>query len=319
MTAVRTLGLTRDYVDRRAESATPVQALAGVDLTVEPGEVYGLLGPNGAGKTTLCRILSTVLLPTAGSAHVMGHDVVTDARAAKRSLGIVFGGDRGLYGRLTVGQNLRFWGGLYGLYGQPLRRRCALLLERLGLADRHGDLVETLSRGMKQRLHLARGLVADPPLLILDEPTVGMDPVAAQDFRTLVADLRADGRTVLMTTHDMAEAEAVCDRVSLVDHGRLLATDTPAGISALVSRHERVDAEGVPPRTVTALAGLDGVVAVHSLDGAAVRVETDGTDATRRVLRHLVDAGAVRITTSVPSLEEAYLRLIGDRGMSVTR
>jgi ABC-2 type transport system ATP-binding protein len=344
MTAVRTRALTREYGGGR--KGRTVQALRDVELAVEPGEVYGLLGPNGAGKTTLCRILSTILLPTSGTAEVMGADVVRDADRVKRSIGIVFGGERGLYGRLTVRENLRFWAALYGLHGASLRTRSDALLERMGLAERAGDRVDALSRGMKQRLHLARGLVADPPVLILDEPTVGMDPVAAHDFRALVGDLRRDGRTVLLTTHDMAEAEAICDRVSLVDRGRVIATKAPAEIGELVSRYERVEASGADGEVTAAIRRVPGVVSVVSVrsggsggddgsggaggdDGSVVatepgsagegriRVETEDTAATRAVLRLLVEAGVTDLATSRPTLEEVYLHLVGDRGMAV--
>ncbi|MFE3763350.1 ABC transporter ATP-binding protein [Streptomyces sp. NPDC059104] len=318
MTAVQTRALARSYGSRKTKGRADVLALQDVDLTVEEGEVYGLLGPNGAGKTTLCRILSTVLIPTSGTARILGHDVVTEADRVKRSIGIVFGGDRGLYARLTARENLRFWAALYGLHGAESRRRCDALLERMGLGERAGDRVDTLSRGMKQRLHLARGLIADPPVLILDEPTVGMDPVAAQDFRVLVGELRADGRTVLLTTHDMAEAEAVCDRVSLVDHGRILATHAPSEIGALISRYERVDADGVPDRVAAELAGLPGVVSVKRAGEHTTRIETEHGDATRLVLRRLVDAGMTGISTGRPSLQEVYLHVMGERGMAVT-
>ncbi|ONK16050.1 ABC transporter ATP-binding protein [Streptomyces sp. MP131-18] len=317
-TAVETRSLTRSYGTGR-RGGSEVYALRGVDLSVGQGEVHGLLGPNGAGKTTLCRILSTILLPTSGTARIMGRDVVRDADAVKRCIGIVFGGDRGLYGRLTVGDNLRFWAALYGLRGTGLRRRCQALLERMGLAHRADDRVDTLSRGMKQRLHLARGLVADPPLLILDEPTVGMDPVAAQDFRVLVDGLRADGRTILLTTHDMAEAEAVCDRVSLVDHGRIIATRAPAGIGALISRYERIEARGVPAEVAAALPDIPGVVTVRAAAGERLRIETEDTSATRAVLRRLVAEDVTEVATSRPTLEEVYLHLIGERGMTVER
>ncbi|ATL69383.1 ABC transporter ATP-binding protein [Nocardia terpenica] len=317
--AIRTCALTRLYGSGKTGEPGSIRALCDVDLTVRVGEVYGLLGPNGAGKTTLCRILSTVLIPTSGTARVMGHDVVADADAVKRSIGIVFGGDRGLYPRLTARENLRFWAALYGSRSRELRRRCDELLDRVGLGERAGDRVDTMSRGMKQRLHLARGLVADPPVLILDEPTSGMDPVAAHDFRALVAELRSDGRTILLTTHDMAEAEAVCDRVSLVDHGRILATRAPSEIGSLISTFERVEAEGVPDVLVGQIAALPGVVSVVTVAGNLTRVETEDVTATREVLRCLVTAGVTTISTGRPSLEEVYLHVMGDRNMRVDR
>ncbi|GAB1644041.1 ABC transporter ATP-binding protein [Krasilnikovia sp. MM14-A1259] len=314
--AVETRGLTRTYRVGRTGTAT---ALDRLDLVVAPGEVHGLLGPNGAGKTTLCRILSTVLLPTSGTARVCGRDVVADASAVKHSVGIVFGGDKGLYGRLTARQNLTFWAALYGLRGRAGQRRVDALLHRCGLAERAGERVDTFSRGMKQRLHLARGLLAEAPVLVLDEPTAGMDPVAAHDFRALVGELRADGRTVLLTTHDMAEAAALCDRVSLIDQGRLLVTDTPAAVGSLVSRYDRIDAAGVPAALWTRLPDLPGVVATDRLDDGTCRISVEQGPAVGAVLGELVGAGVTRLRTDRPGLEEVYLHLIGDRGMAVRR
>jgi ABC-2 type transport system ATP-binding protein len=292
-------------------------ALDSIDLSVRAGEVRGLLGPNGAGKTTLCKILSTVLLPSAGTALVLGHDVRRDTQAVKQSIGVVFGGDRGLYGRLNPKQNLRLWGALYGLHGRSLSRRVDELLDRVGLTARAGDRVDGFSRGMKQRLHLARGLVGDPRVLILDEPTTGMDPVAARDFRALVGELRAEGRSVLLTTHDMAEAEAVCDEVTLIDNGRLLVTDTPARLADSLSVPERVEADDVPSPVVAQIRELPEVTAVQLSDGL-LTVDATSDAGVRRVLSCLIDGGVTRVRTVRPSLEEVYLHLIGDRGMSVS-
>lgn len=298
-------------------------ALDGVDLVVPAGEVHGLLGPNGAGKTTLCKILSTVLLPTSGHASVGGHDVVRETADVRRIIGIVFGGERGLYTRLTARQNLEFWAAMYGLRGRTLRRRVDAMLSQIGLAERADDRVEGFSRGMKQRLHLARGLIGDPQVVLLDEPTTGMDPVAAREFRTLVGELRDDGRTVLLTTHDMAEAEAVCDRVTLIDNGRLLATERPAALSSWISTYSRVDARDVPaervPKLIGELRDIPGVTAVRAVQPSGIRVETDAADAAPQVIRHLLDSGINSVATSTPDLEEVYLHIIGERGLRVSR
>src|SRR2546421_4874670 len=220
--AVEVQEIRRFFPPRKRE---PVTALDRVSLAIPVGEVHGLLGPNGAGKTTLVKILSTVLLPTSGRATVLGHDVVADARAVRPQIGIVFGGERGLYWRLTGRQNLEYWGALYKLSSRLTRERAQKLLERVGLTDKADQRVEEYSRGMKQRLHLARGLMGDARVLFLDEPTTGMDPLAAREFRTLIGELRGEGRTILLATHDMVEAEIVCDRVTLIDRGKIIAAE----------------------------------------------------------------------------------------------
>jgi ABC-2 type transport system ATP-binding protein len=189
------------------------------------------------------------------------------------------------------------------------------LLDRVGLAGRADVPVETYSRGMKQRLHLARGLIGDPHLLILDEPTTGMDPVAAMRFRELVGELRDEGRTILITTHDMAEAESVCDRVSLINGGRLLRTDDPRTIGRWLSTRERVLAHDVPAGLAERIDAVPGVESVRVPAPGALQVETDG--ATEIVLRLLLDAGVTQVAVTRPNLEEVYLNVIGDRGLQV--
>lgn len=294
-----------------------IVALDDLSLAIPNGEVHGLLGPNGAGKTTLVKILATVLLPSGGRAQVMGHDVVAETAAIRPLIGIVFGGERGLYYRLTARQNLRYWGALYKLDDAQASRRADALLERVGLIEKGDTAVETFSRGMKQRLHLARGLIGDPKVLFLDEPTTGMDPVAARDFRALIGELRSEGRTILLTTHDMAEAEQVCDRVTLIDRGRLLATESPRTLGTWISRFERIDAECDDPGVIEGVRALDGVGSVTAKAGGSIHIETVAEGATAAVLAHLVTVGVTSMRTSLPSLEEVYLELIGERGLEV--
>lgn len=317
---IETSGLTRIYRSRTGtfrRRSSETTALEDVSLFVEAGSVHGMLGPNGAGKTTLCKILSTVLLPTSGTARVMGHDVVTATDAVRRSIGIVFGGDRGLYGRLDSRQNLRFWAAMHDLTGTAAERRIDEVLERVGLDARH-ERVETFSRGMKQRLHLARGLLSQPSVLLLDEPTTGMDPAAAHAFRQLVLDLRAEGRTVLITTHDLVEAEAICDQVTLFDHGRVLATQAPRQLGRLRRQHERVEIAGADAALVAQLRDLPGVERVEQQEGSRCLVETGDDGAAASVLRCCADAGITTVRSGPPSLEDVYLEIVGDRGMDVS-
>ncbi|GLZ31124.1 daunorubicin resistance protein DrrA family ABC transporter ATP-binding protein [Lentzea sp. NBRC 105346] len=310
---VRVIDLTRSF--RKGKGWRPkgpeVTALDGLTLEIPDGEVHGLLGPNGAGKTTLCKILSTILLPSSGTAEVLGYDVVADAHEVRRRIGIVFGGEHGLYWKLSARQNLRYWAALYKLTDAEGDHRASELLARLGLTAKADDLVETFSRGMKQRLHLARGLIGDPKLILFDEPTIGMDPVAAHDFRRLIGELREEGRTILITTHDMDEAEEVCDRVTLIDKGRVIATESPRGLAQMSSLHRWVEAE-----TTADVTHLPGVVAVESRAGF-VRIKTDGDASARRVIDFLLDNGVRSVRAVPPTLEDVYLDLIGARGMEV--
>jgi ABC-2 type transport system ATP-binding protein len=313
VTAVEVRGLHRVYKGRGG--APDVDALDDVDLTVEEGEIHGLLGPNGAGKTTLVKILATVLIPTEGTAKVLGFDVMDQATEVRSRIGLVFGGDRGLYTRLTARQNLAYWAALYGVPARETQSVVDRLLDRVGLSSRADSRVETFSRGMKQRLHLARGLIADPPVLFLDEPTVGLDPMASLEFRSHVSELREAGKTVFLTTHNMAEAEALCDRVSLIDHGKILATESPATLGTWLSRYEWVEAEDVPDEVVRKLESL--VASVERLPGGRVRFHPDQDGVTAEILRRLVDAGVISVATGSPSLEDVYVKLIGDRGMEL--
>jgi ABC-2 type transport system ATP-binding protein len=311
--AVMVTGLRRTYETGKGTVKT---ALDQLDLQIEVGEIHGLLGPNGAGKTTLCKILSTVLLPSAGYAEILGLDVVACAREVRSIIGIVFGGERGLYTRLTARDNLLYWSALQRRRRSEGKVLADALLERVGLADQADHKVETFSRGMKQRLHLARGLIGDPRVLILDEPTTGMDPVAAREFRVLVRQLQAEGRTLLITTHDMAEAEAVCNRVSLIDAGKLLGTEDPRTIGQWMRGSERVIASGVQDETIGELAVLSGVTAVrHENEG--VVIETADRSTVTAVLSLLVGAGVTGVSTRRPSLEDVYLQVIGDRKLAI--
>ncbi|GIJ62208.1 ABC transporter ATP-binding protein [Virgisporangium aurantiacum] len=293
-----------------------VTALNGVSLHVDRGEIHGLLGPNGAGKTTLVKVLSTVLLPTSGRARVFGHDVVAATAAVRARIGIVFGGERGLYGRLTARQNLAYWAALYRLGRAETRHRVDDSLRLLGLSGQEDTPVDRMSRGMKQRLHLARGLLSRPDLLFLDEPTVGMDPVSTREFREIVAGLRARRLTVLLTTHDMAEAEALCDRVTLIDRGRVLGTERPRAIGRWLSAYERVELKA-GAEVLGRLGGLAGVGELEPLPDGWTRAHTTSADAVLPVLRLLVAEGVTAVRVTQPGLEEVYLRLIGDRGLQV--
>jgi ABC-2 type transport system ATP-binding protein len=317
MFAVDTSGLGRVYHSRSKSGAAV--ALDDINLSVDEGEIHGLLGPNGAGKTTLVKVLATVLAPTTGKASVLGHDVVDEPKQVSAKIGVVFGGERGLYTRVSARRNLAFWGALYRLDAATARRRCGELLERVGLADRADQPVEEYSRGMKQRLHLARGLLNDPRVLFLDEPTSGMDPVGAHAFRDLVRELRGEGRSIFLTTHDMAEAEALCDRVSLIDHGRLVLTEPVREVASYLGTRECVDFTGTDGALVEQLRALPFVASVADGDGQGTtwRVFPQSPSDTQDVLRWLIDRNVLSARRGEPTLEETYLRVVGARGLTL--
>jgi ABC-2 type transport system ATP-binding protein len=315
--AVEVTNLSREYTPRRTGGQT-VTALDQVSLSVEEGETLGLLGPNGAGKTTMIKVLATVLLPTTGTAKVLGHDVIREGDKVRPVIGLVFGGDRGLYTRVSARENLLFWAALYHISRREAARRTGVLLDRFGLSSRADEPVERFSRGMKQRLHLARGLVNEPRVLYLDEPTAGLDPAAALELRAIIGELKADGRTILLATHDLDEAEALCDRVSLIDSGQIKMVERTDKVGRLLEGHDRIDFATDDGSLAESLRGEKGVDSVECLGQRRYRALTSATAGERTVLlRWLIDRGVVDVQTSTPSLEEVYLHVLGARRMNI--
>ena len=300
-----------------------VEAVRGVTFEIQEGELFGLLGPNGAGKTTTIKMLITLLIPTAGQAKVLGRDVVDDARWVRERIGYVFGGDRGLYERLSALDNLRYFAELYGVDPKRQRARIDELLGLVGLDGREKERVEGYSRGMRQRLHIARGLLHDPPVLFLDEPTIGVDPVGARELRATIGALKAAGKTVLLTTHYMFEADTLCDRIAVIAKGRIVAEGTPRELKTQVSEGIVVEVEvyGIGDEAVDALRAIEGVtsVAVEDQDQAQVVVvqAAAGHEPTHAILGRLQGVSLGRVTTREPTLEDAYVALVTEQPLTV--
>jgi ABC-2 type transport system ATP-binding protein len=329
-TAIEATGLTKDFekgrrttwqrIRREPDRRERFRAVDGIDLHVETGEIFGILGPNGAGKTTTMRMLATLLEPTSGRATVLGHDLVTDARAIRRRLGAVLSGERSLYWKLTARENLEYFAALYHVAPAETKGRINEILETVHLTDRADDYVEKFSTGMRQRLVLARALLPAPELLLLDEPTVGLDPQAARDLRERVVQLRDEGRTVLLTTHYMEEADQLCDRIAIVDHGRIVALDTPEGLKRNLTATEVVRLELHAPEEADA-----GLVARVEAGGTiAQRDRSNGTlhltvhcDSARELVPLVIDAARAEaaelanIQVQPVSLEDVFISLTG--------
>jgi len=322
--AIEAHALRRVYKAKPA----PITALDGVDLEVPAGELFGLLGPNGAGKTTLIKIFTTLLLPTSGSARVAGFDVVRETARIRRVMNMVAGGEQSGYGILTVREQLWMFSQFYGLGTREGWRRTDELIELVGLGEQRLQRVSSLSTGQRQKLNLARGLVNDPWILFLDEPTLGLDVSAARDVREHFRGWRAavPGRTALLTTHYMAEADELCDRVAIVDRGRILALGTPAELKRRVQKESlfRIAVDHLPGGAAT-LARVPGVVSAvvaagepggTGPDGIALSLVLADDGALTGVVAALADAGAhLRgLAKSEPTLEDVFVELVG-RGL----
>lgn len=293
-----------------------VEAVKGISFDVEFGELFGLVGPNGAGKTTTIKMLTTLLTPTSGTAKVLGFDIVKEVVEIRRRIGIIFGGERGLYYRVSGRENLRYFADLYGVPLSKREKRLSELLDMVGLSDRADDKVESYSRGMKQRLHIAKGLVNDPELIFMDEPTIGLDPQAARDTRAMIKQLVQKGKTILLTTHYMFEADELCHRIGVISNGEIAALDTPEGLKRFVKDITVIEVEafGVVDADIASLRRQPDVKTVSAnLEGErqTVRIQTPkGSEFIPEVTKVLSGAKIFDIRTKEPTLEDAYLRLV---------
>lgn len=293
-----------------------VVAVDDISFEVEPGELFGLLGPNGAGKTTTVKILTTLLVPTGGSVRVLGYDVVHDAEAIRHRIGFVFGGERGLYTRLSAIDNLRYFASLYHLDPSETKRRIPYLLEVVGLEGRGQEKVEGYSRGMKQRVHLARMLLHNPEILFLDEPTMGLDPVGAREIRQVVRHLQAENKTILLTTHYMFEADELCKRIAVINDGRIIAMDTPAGLKQYVKDLAVIELEvfGISDEKLELIRAQPYVETLFLQDQDQRQVlqihSPRASEVVSDLLACLNGTSIGKVGVREPTLEDAYVRLV---------
>ncbi len=302
--AIRTFDLTRSFGAKVAVNA--------VNLSIRRGEIFGLIGPNGAGKSTLVAVLCTLVVPTSGTATVNGFDIVRENRGVRDSISLNFGGERSFYWRLNAVQNLEFFAAIQGLSRQEARAKIQSVLERMGLWEDRSNSFGQFSSGMKKRLNLARALMLDRPVYLCDEPTTGTDPASAFRMREVFLELKGRGKTILLVTHNLEEVTELCDRVGMMNNGRVIHEDTPDGMRRLI-RPEAISIEladgrrGVPER----LASLPFVRRVEG-DGATLTVYTENPEAdVTAVLRWLAEEGASALQVGVirPRLQDVFVKL----------
>jgi ABC-2 type transport system ATP-binding protein len=294
-------------------------ALSEISVRINSGEIFTLLGPNGAGKTTLIRILSGLIIPRSGTVAICGHDTQSDEYKARRAIGLVLGDERTFYFRLSGAQNLEFFGGLYGIKRPELKRRISEVLEMVGLQNDGKLQFMRYSSGMKKRLSIARALLHDPPVLLLDEPNSGVDPKSAKTIREIIFNLKKESRTILLTTHDMKEAETMSDRIGFLKEGRLIKIGTLDEFRSLFDKR-RIEIEFKRKRTLSGVGIINSLIGrimeISPLVSAAVSNSTlvvnyNGSIDIGRILGMVVEEGLEikRTNTVKPSLEDIFIRM----------
>lgn len=324
--AVELVELTKFYPRRRTADGTPIPSVDHVNLRINVGQVYGLLGPNGAGKSTTVRMIATLLEPTSGQVRVCGLDARTQHREVRALLGVALGGERSVYWKLTARQNLEYFAALHGHSRRRSRVRIGEVLEQMDLADRADDHIETWSTGMRQRLVMARALLNRPSVLLLDEPSSGLDPRAAQTMHDHILQLKNAGHTILLTTHDMAEADLLSDRLGIIDGGRMAGEGTSAELKRSVGASQVVNAR-IAIASADRLSLLVGDLAEFAETTVEAGVNSDGGIAELALLSRnvgdLVPAliaaagrhggSVLRVENEPVSLKDVFLALTGRR------
>lgn len=302
--------LVKIYRTRKGRKKEEIRALDGVSFRARRGEIFGLLGPNGAGKTTTVKILSTILMPDSGEAFVDGKSVLKEKEEVRKVIGVTFTVEKGFYNKLTGKENLVYFGVLRGMSFSDARRRADELLDLVGLSEDKNRLFEEYSLGMRAKLAIARTLMHDPPVLILDEPTIGLDPIAAINVRKLLSELRKEGKTILLTTHNMREAEELCDRISMIDRGRIVLSGTVDELKRSV---------GGKVVVIDFLADVEVEGSIRRDDGVSeLRIECNNGDEMDVMYEALTDlrsrgARVLRAQIEEPSLEDVFVKVIKAR------
>jgi len=318
--AVETESLTRVFNPKKKKEGKSVKALDSVDLRIERGELFGLLGPNGAGKTTLLKILSTLLLPTSGKAYVAGFDVEKDFQEVRKRINMVSGGEISGYGLLTVRENLWMFTQFYGMKSAVAFKQIDSMLELFGMVDKKNEKVRTLSTGMRQKMNVIRGFVTDPDILFLDEPTLGLDVNASRVIRDYIVEWveKKPDKTVLLTTHYMAEADQLCDRVAIIDDGKILACDAPDTLKRLVKTSTMLKIDVTLLNNKSVLDKIPGVEKFTYTDDPASNLTSlkfllQDESAVSDIVSEIVHSGAkiLALRKTEPTLEDVFIKMVG--------
>jgi ABC-2 type transport system ATP-binding protein len=316
--AIEVKDLTRLFGGKKT---VPSVALDHLDLEVREGELFGLLGPNGAGKTTLIKILSTLLLPTSGTAKVLGYDVVKDASRIRPRINMVSGGETSGYGLLTVRENLWMFSQFYGIPGREAKATIEELLVKFDLLDKGDAKVRTISTGQRQKMNVVRGFVTDPDLLYLDEPTLGLDVNASLIIREYLRGWVKEkkGKTLLLTTHYMVEADELCDRVAIIDKGRILACDSPRNLKKMISKNSTFSIETTPFADfggLSSIPGITGVSAETAGGHTVMKLVTEDESAISDIISFLAQHNAriISLNKNEATLEDVFIKMVG-RGL----
>ncbi|WP_456276648.1 ABC transporter ATP-binding protein [Bacillus sp. AK128] len=320
--AINVSNVTRSYLTEVGlfkKERRQVDALKGISFSVKKGEIFGLLGPNGAGKTTMIKILSTMLIPNSGEISILGLNPVTDYSLLRPHINFILGGERNLYWRLSAYDNLSYFADLYKVPPAIKKGRIQELLELVGLDEVAHQRVETFSKGMKQRLQIARGLINQPEILFLDEPSIGLDPVSARQLRDLLRKLNEKGTTILLTTHYMYEADELCDRIAFINKGELIEVDTPSNLKKKVDGLSIIECSilGATQEEIDSIKSLTSLkhiqVDLHDFT-YRLRIQTNNPELVIPFIYDTVkDSVITDLSISKPTLEDAYVKTIGEK------
>jgi ABC-2 type transport system ATP-binding protein len=324
--AVQVRGLKKYFISRKKKLFKTIEkkefkAVDGVSFDIYKGEIFGLLGPNGAGKTTTIKMITGLLRPTSGSVCVMDKDVDKNPMQALKNIGTVLAGDRSIYWKLTARENLEYFAALYGCNKKEAKKRAEHIIKRLDLTEKADELVEKFSTGMKQKVALGKALIPNAPVVLLDEPTLGLDPQSALNLREIIIDIKSEGRTVLLTTHYMEEADFLCDRIAIIDGGKIIALDTPENLKKSINEVKSIKIELTKAdekliNEIKAMESIKNVINDYNSDKRNYTLTIHHTNG-NTIIQKLLDcisknkSQILNINVLEPSLEDVFIHLTG--------